>query len=208
MLLILGFCMILPLLCDCNVKVYNDGVEAELDCSPSESGIMNFMFRIEDNKAKYLFTVKQSEEKRFDKYDVTTDQKGNIKMKIKSFNKSADSGIYICAALNYNKLNFGVSTELKGVTDPTTQPPKIIPVTTPVVETTTKCQCPKKQSPKFSCETWILSSLACGCGFLLLLLICTILYCNRLRTRRCPHHYKRQAHPGPARHTKLPNTHF
>ncbi len=31
----------------------------------------------------------------------------------------------------------------------------------------------------FKCKTWIYSSLASGCGVLLILLIITILYCNR-----------------------------
>ncbi|KAL1253262.1 hypothetical protein QQF64_017955 [Cirrhinus molitorella] len=135
---------------------------------------------------------------------------GKVSLTIQSFKKNTDSGLYTCAAMNNNKLVFGDLNEIKGEPDPITTPPKIAstPPKIATTVTTTKSQCKCKKDPKLSinCETWILSSLASGCGVLLILLIFTILYCNRLRTRRCPHHYKRQ--PRPAGHAKLPNNHF
>lgn len=44
--------------------------------------------------------------------------------------------------------------------------------------------------PRFNCETWILSSLAAGCALLLILLIVTILYCNRKSNPHLLNHTK------------------
>uniref|UniRef100_A0A8D3C2X5 Ig-like domain-containing protein n=1 Tax=Scophthalmus maximus TaxID=52904 RepID=A0A8D3C2X5_SCOMX len=63
--------------------------------------------------------------------------------------------------------------------------------------TTTACACHNSNRqgetglPVF-CSIIILGPLAGGCGLLLLLLIVTTLYCHRIRTRRCPHHYKKK----------------
>lgn len=215
----IGFCVILSLFDGCfsqtqegqeNYK--NEGQKVTVDCDPKQHGVITFWFQINKSGAKCLLTVKGTEEK-FNadkgKYEVNKNApSGKLGLVIKSFMKKTDSGSYTCAAMNSNKLFFGEPIEIKGEPDPTTPPPKINP-TTPKSTTriTTPCKCSTHGSkPSINCETWILSSLACGCGVLLILLISTILYCNRLRTRRCPHHYKRQ--PRPAGHAKLPNNHF
>lgn len=137
-----------------------------------------------------------------------------MRLTIKNFDKKKDSGVYTCAAMNNNMLRFGTHTTINGKPDPTTQPPKKAPAPTKamsdiVATTKTQCACNKKDPKAFlKCETWILSSLASGCGLLLLILVITILYCNRIRTRRCPHHYKRHPQNRSTGHAKLPNSHF
>ncbi|KAK6321018.1 hypothetical protein J4Q44_G00079940 [Coregonus suidteri] len=53
-----------------------------------------------------------------------------------------------------------------------------------------------KVDPSASCDMIVWDPLAAGCGFLFLLLIITVCHCNRIRTKRCPHHYKRQQRMG------------
>ncbi|XP_057215933.1 T-cell surface glycoprotein CD8 alpha chain isoform X2 [Triplophysa rosa] len=179
-----------------------------VDCVPGITGALVFWFRIKGDGPEFLFSSKNKDTKTdVDKKYKVVPSGDMVHLVILSFNKKTDSGVYACAAMNNNKLIFGKHTTVNGEPDPTT-PPKITPAPTkskPAIATT-QCAC-KKTEPKavLNCETWIFSSLAAGCGLLLLLLVITILYCNRLRTRRCPHHYKRQPQNRPAGHAKLPN---
>lgn len=211
----IGFCVSLSLFYGVSADIYKEGAKVRVDCDPKQSGTMTFWFRINSAGADFLFTVKQTDIKgtslNKEKYITTVDNSGKAHLDIKSFDKKTDSGVYTCAAMNNNKLFFGGLTEMKGEPDPTTQPPKAVkPILVTTTQSTTRpispCHC-KKTEPKL-CEIWILSSLASGCALLLILLIVTIFYCNRLRTRRCPHHYKRQPQPRHADHAKLPNNHF
>ncbi|XP_077104210.1 T-cell surface glycoprotein CD8 alpha chain [Siphateles boraxobius] len=211
----IGLCVSLSLFYGVSAEIYKEGAKVRVDCNPKQSGTMTFWLRINSKGADFLFSVKQDTIKenalKTEKYNVKID-KGKAHLDIKSFEKKTDSGVYICANMNNNKLFFGEQTEIQGEPDPTTQPPpketKPISVTTQST-TISQCFCKKaEQKPRIICEIWILSSLASGCALLLILLIATILYCNRLRTRRCPHHYKRQAQPRHAGHAKLPNNHF
>lgn len=121
----------------------------------------------------------------------------NGQLTLKSFNKERDSGLYGCAALyKGNELKFGSVTRLVGE-----EPVKRITeapqpeATTCQLTTSTPCVCTSKEEssdPSMDCSLLILGPLAGGCGLLLLLLVVTILYCNKIRTRRCPHHYKRK----------------
>ncbi|XP_052443799.1 T-cell surface glycoprotein CD8 alpha chain [Carassius gibelio] len=190
-------------------NVYKEGEEVTVNCDTKQPGVITFWFQINKSGLKYLFTVKSTEIKaNADPKKYKVNQNAKVSLAIQSFEKNTDSGFYTCAAMNNNKLFFGGLTEIKGQPDPVSQPPKeetAPPTTTsPVITTKSQCNC-KKTDPKpiINCETWILSSLAAGCGVLLILLIFTILHCNRLRTRRCPHHHKRQ--PRPAGHAKLTN---
>ncbi|GAA6106550.1 T-cell surface glycoprotein CD8 alpha chain [Tachysurus ichikawai] len=136
-------------------------------------------------------------------------------LQLNTFESVKDSGTYSCVFLNKNELHFTCTTKLRGETVPTTIKPKI--PTTPkqaLVATPTaplKCQKnPRENTPVtidvlLGCEQHIFIPLAAGCGFLLLLLLITIVYCNRVRTRRCPHHYKRRPRSRPAGHKTLPN---
>ncbi|KAK6321000.1 hypothetical protein J4Q44_G00079760 [Coregonus suidteri] len=58
-----------------------------------------------------------------------------------------------------------------------------------------------KVDPSASCDLIVWAPLAAGCGFLFLLLIITVCHCNRIRTKRCPHHYKKTAENGSTRAT-------
>ncbi len=77
------------------------------------------MFQINTSGAKYLLTVKGTEEKSNadkNKYSVNTKApSGKLGLTIKSFKKKTDSGLYTCAAMNSNKLFFGEPEEIKGV---------------------------------------------------------------------------------------------
>ncbi|XP_050948570.1 T-cell surface glycoprotein CD8 alpha chain [Labeo rohita] len=209
----LGICVILSLFVGGFANnVYQKGQTVTVNCDPKQSGAITFWFQINTSGAKYLFTVKGKDEKaRADDLKYTVNKNGDkVSLTIQSFEKKTDSGTYTCAAMNSNKLFFGELTEVRGEPDPTTAPKTAVtpPKNTPLLTTTkAQCNCPNKgPKPSINCEIWILSSLASGCVVLLILLIFTILYCNRLRTRRCPHHYKRQQRP--AGHAKLPNNHL
>ncbi|XDV38416.1 hypothetical protein PO909_007831 [Leuciscus waleckii] len=215
----IGFCVSLSLFYGVSAEIYKEGGKVQVNCDVKQSGTMTFWFRINSAGADFLFTVKQEEVKeRASNMKYTTEKTGGkVNLVIKSFEKKTDTGVYTCATMNSNKLFFGGLTEIKGEPDPTTQPPKpanpiLVTTTKPTIKPTTKsttsqCSC-RKEKPGFICEIWILSSLASGCALLLILLIVTILYCNRLRTRRCPHHYKRQPQPRHVGHAKLPNNHI
>ncbi|KAK1901480.1 T-cell surface glycoprotein CD8 alpha chain [Dissostichus eleginoides] len=118
-----------------------------------------------------------------------------------SFNQTRDSGVYSCASLKGSELIFGNPTRLfqekvKVPIEETSQATEQTKCTT-----ASPCVCesgnkPGETSPEMFCSLIILGPLAGGCGLLLLLLIITIVYCNHVRTRRCPHHYKRKQAPG------------
>nr|BAD89376.1 CD8 alpha [Danio rerio] len=210
-----GFCVILSLFYGCSANFHQENSTVAVNCNPKTSGTITFMFQINSTGANCLLIAKQTEVKHnanSKKYSGHIDSNGNLNVKIKSFAKRTDSGLYVCATMNNNKLFFGEVTKIQGVPDPVTQGPKMIQTTLkPVVKTTMikQCVCDKKGAkPMFKCETWIFTSLVGGCGLFLVLLIATIVYCNRLRTRRCPHHYKRQPRGPPAGHAKMPNSHF
>uniref|UniRef100_A0A673IAW8 CD8 alpha n=1 Tax=Sinocyclocheilus rhinocerous TaxID=307959 RepID=A0A673IAW8_9TELE len=206
----IGFCVILSLFDGCfSHTFYREGQEVIIDCDPKQHSVITFWFKINRSGAKHLLTFKG------------TDVKENVDKEKYSLNKNAPSGKVSLYRFHKNEKknskNIGHYSCIHNrfayifVADPATPPPKLDPAppktTTPVITTKAQCKCAKQDpKPSINCETWILSSLASGCGVLLILLIFTILYCNRLRTRRCPHHYKRQ--PRPAGHAKLPNSHF
>lgn len=204
----IGFCVILCLFHGGSAH-YEEGQSVNVHCDPGLPGTLTFWFRVNDDGAKFLFTVKNKDVKASDT-EYTVNPHDKVSLTIQSFKKKTDSGVYTCAAMNSNKLFFGKPSVITGKPDPTTKPPKIASTAPKSLLTTTKsqCLCKKELKPRFNCETWILSSLASGCALLLILLIVTILYCNRLRTRRCPHHYKRQPQTRPAGHAKLPHNHF
>ncbi|XP_068450681.1 T-cell surface glycoprotein CD8 alpha chain [Clinocottus analis] len=138
---------------------------------------------------------------------------GIFTLHLKSFNKARDSGVYTCASLSGGvKLEFGEVTRLVGepveveVAVDAPQPAVTAPST---CTTAAPCVCTGKEkneqgetSPQVFCSPLILGPLAGGCGLLLLSLVISTLYCNHMRTRRCPHHYKKKRAAAPGKQMK------
>ncbi|KAM9362214.1 T-cell surface glycoprotein CD8 alpha chain, partial [Symphorus nematophorus] len=123
---------------------------------------------------------------------------------LKSFEKAKDSGIYCCASLIKGiELKFGEVTRLVAEKVEVAPPIPTTSTKQSTCTTATPCVCdnnnkPGETSPFMFCTPIILGPLVGGCGLLLLLLIITTVYCHKIRTRRCPHHYKRQQRTMPA----------
>ncbi|KAF1391335.1 hypothetical protein PFLUV_G00041050 [Perca fluviatilis] len=122
---------------------------------------------------------------------------------LKSFNKTQDSGAYSCASLKGSVLHFGVTTRLVGekAEVAVVEAPQATTTEQNLCTTAATCVCNNineqgETSPQMFCTPIILGPLAGGCGLLLLLLIITTVYCNHIRTRRCPHHHKRKRRSG------------
>uniref|UniRef100_A0A3P9H8E7 Ig-like domain-containing protein n=1 Tax=Oryzias latipes TaxID=8090 RepID=A0A3P9H8E7_ORYLA len=189
-------------------RTIQEGFPVDFKCQISE-GTMVFWFRMLDgSNMEFIASFSNTGiEKKFeqqyknlfshakkDTYSILT---------LKSFSAPRDSGAYVCAALvKGNMLNFGEVERVHGEKKrETTKAPLMIfthpPTTVSTRASTRSCACShmpaaEKTKPLLPCDPLILGSLAGGCGLLLLLLIIITLYCNRLRTRRCPHHYKRK----------------
>ncbi|XP_021176261.2 T-cell surface glycoprotein CD8 alpha chain isoform X1 [Fundulus heteroclitus] len=185
------------------VKDVNEGDPVDINCKLPDTGTIVFWFRAVDGAEMELIgsfsTNGQPKAPRdnFNRDFSLKKQMNDFVLTVKSFKKRTDSGLYSCAALTGgNKLTFGPVTQLRGKPKPTTPPPPPPrDVTTRQMSTTPKnCLCNDKSTavPFMFCSPIVLGSLAGGCGLLLLLLIITVLYCNNIRTRRCPHHYKRK----------------
>uniref|UniRef100_A0A1A7XBL6 CD8 antigen, alpha polypeptide n=2 Tax=Iconisemion striatum TaxID=60296 RepID=A0A1A7XBL6_9TELE len=192
MLLILLFCQ---KFISADKVIVKDGADASVLCDPKEKNTI-FWFRVLDGSnmefiASFSSTgMKKSVIEGFDtKYKMANEKT----LVIKSFSNKDDSGMYGCAALyKGNELKFGPITRVgEAKTEPVTIPAVL--TTTQTKPTTKPCKCTeKKPGLSMFCNPIILGSLAGGCGLLLLLLIIITLYCNKMRTRRCPHHYKRK----------------
>ncbi|XP_076850988.1 T-cell surface glycoprotein CD8 alpha chain [Brachyhypopomus gauderio] len=192
-------------------KEVENGKNEVITCeTPKEQG--TFWFRMPDG-AKFNFIAYVSATQNQHNNDKYSIDKNKNTLTIKNFNKTRDSGLYSCVSVNRNALRFGEVSRLHGPPDPT---PTLKPITTAAKtteRTTTPCSnINEVKSPSdvlgLPCELHVLVPLVVGNGLLLLLLVITILYCNRIRTRRCPHHYKRRPRDRPAGHNALPNQHI
>ncbi|XP_063331073.1 T-cell surface glycoprotein CD8 alpha chain [Pelmatolapia mariae] len=134
----------------------------------------------------------------------------NDRLTLRSFKKT-DTGQYGCATLYQGtKMDFGDVTQISAekTVVKTEAPPTC--TTTQSVPKITTCACEGKKggeweySSAITCSPIMLGALAGGCGLFLLLLIITILYCNRIRTRRCPHHHKRRPRTAPPAKEAMP----
>ncbi|XP_026163527.1 T-cell surface glycoprotein CD8 alpha chain [Mastacembelus armatus] len=185
-------------------KRVKDGEGAEITCNPKEQGTMVIWFRVLDHSGmEFIGSFSNSglkKSKEIHQKFSETKMSQHILM-LKSFSKAEDSGTYTCASFKDNKLNFGEITRLVGEkVKETLRSPPATPTKPNLQTTTMPCVCNTinekvETSPDLFCTPLILGPLAGGCGLLLLLLIIITLYCNRIRTRRCPHHYKRKPRP-------------
>ncbi|XP_037535029.1 T-cell surface glycoprotein CD8 alpha chain [Nematolebias whitei] len=173
-----------------------EGEEVSVKCSPQSPGTMVIWFRVLDGSGMEFIAssgssahIKQAGTNFYKLFKLSDSRT----LTLKSFSRS-DGGIYSCASLvGGNKLDFGEVTKLQlseGTKNATVAP---APRTTTQTSTPANtCLCTKKTESPMFCAPIVLAPLAGGCGLLLLLLIVTSVYCNRMRTRRCPHHYKRR----------------
>uniref|UniRef100_A0A3B4EIL6 Ig-like domain-containing protein n=1 Tax=Pygocentrus nattereri TaxID=42514 RepID=A0A3B4EIL6_PYGNA len=125
------------------------------------SGQTVWWFRLKNNSVlEFIASFTSSGDKKAGDMDSKFDpqkMKSSKRLTLKGFKKETDSGSYSCASINNNKLNFGPVTSLQGT------PGDEKPVS----------------AVTLGCELVILIPLAAGSGLLLILLIITILYCNR-----------------------------
>lgn len=204
LLLILMFYPNIPSAAD--IKDVKEGDDVTIKCEPTKEKVnIVFWFRVVNNSQMELigsFAPNTGQLKiggpSYQKNLFVSKSGEAFVLSVKSFNKREDSGTYTCASLvSGNTLSFGPVTVLQekkeAALEKATAPPAIQVSSTAQTSTTPKsCFCNDRSGPSMFCAPIILGPLAGGCGLLLLLLIITILYCNKIRTRRCPHHYKKK----------------
>ncbi|XP_059926164.1 T-cell surface glycoprotein CD8 alpha chain [Gadus macrocephalus] len=176
-----------------------EGEKVQIHCKPPKASPTIMWLRVVDNGVEFIASYHSSgmikKESMLDK-EIYSDSKMRTEkiLSIKKFNSQRDRGVYTCAGLTSNVLTIGNVTRLQRVVSVT--PAAAVPAAnTKTPSTPMVCTCNIKTEEVLSiwdCSPIILGSLACGYGFIILLFVITIVYCNRIRTRRCPHHYKRQ----------------
>ncbi|KAI1904643.1 hypothetical protein AGOR_G00007800 [Albula goreensis] len=184
---------------DTTTKSFAENTQVELECDPPKKGSTTYWFRLRDSGIEFLATYTSSGFFKIepDKNIFGTGKIAKNILIIKEFQKERDSGVYSCASMNSNRLNFGEATRIQGHPEPTpttkTTTMKLPKPTTVTCPSITGCDCKnsKVSPPAIDCNLMIYAPLAGGCGLFCLILIITICYCNRLRKKRCPHHYKR-----------------
>ncbi|XP_062868157.1 T-cell surface glycoprotein CD8 alpha chain [Trichomycterus rosablanca] len=194
-------------------RIVKEGESTDIQCDTRQEKMVSWFRMSENGPVNFIASFSNGALKSGISTKFTLNGK---RLTIVKFEKKDDAGAYSCVSINNNQLFFGEVTHLSGEPEPkkitrapiTTAPPN--PVT---IKTTTVACKPKetkldvKLDVKLGCELQIFIPLAAGCGVLFFLLLITILYCNHIRTRRCPHHYKRQPRSLPAGHKPLPNPH-
>ncbi|XP_044204390.1 T-cell surface glycoprotein CD8 alpha chain isoform X1 [Thunnus albacares] len=181
-----------------NVKTLEEGASADIKCDPNAGQSIVIWYRMLDtSRMEFIGSFTNGIEKTQPSSNFTYSKIDSNTITLTSFNKIKDSGTYTCAAFKSNRLIFGQVTRLQGVeTAVATKAPPT--TTTKQLTTTTPCACNGKNKKVVEtslseiCSPIILGPLAGSCGLLLLLLIIISVYCSRIRTRRCPHHYKRK----------------
>ncbi|KAM7401764.1 hypothetical protein PAMP_017052 [Pampus punctatissimus] len=178
-----------------------DGDQVDIKCAPAGSSTTILWVRVLDaSGVEFLGSFSNTGMRKSTISSFFTDSKmsHNI-LTLKSF-KSTDIGTYTCAAFKNNELIFGKVTRLVGEKSKiVTKAPPTTPHKQNQPKTTTACNCESIIHKQVEveglyalCSPIILGPLAGGCGLLLLLLIIISVYCNQIRTRRCPHHHKRK----------------
>lgn len=180
-----------------------EGHLVEIKCIPSEKSSFVIWFRVLDTSGMEFigsFTANGMVKSTYISSRFTYTKIDQHIISLKKFNSVFDSGTYSCASFKNNELHFGEVTRLTGekAETKTTAPPTITdkPNQPPVCDCKGKTKQNYKHAvetgPRTECSLIILGPLAGSCGLLLLLLIIISVYCNQIRTRRCPHHYKRK----------------
>ncbi|XP_019736542.1 T-cell surface glycoprotein CD8 alpha chain isoform X1 [Hippocampus comes] len=175
------------------VQKIKEGLKVELNCRPSEVTAIIVWFRVLNKSGiEFLatFSTNGMVKSQSDSFTSTFSDmriRDNVLI-IKSFNKGRDSGIYSCASMRSNELHFGDITRLVG--DEAAAPPVTYNPSTSALPCS--CENVTMQDEFILCNPIILIPLAGICGLLLLLILIIVVYCNRMRTRRCPHHYKKR----------------
>ncbi|XP_035486659.1 T-cell surface glycoprotein CD8 alpha chain [Scophthalmus maximus] len=184
-------------------RVVKEGETVEIKCKLAEMLSMVIWFRVLDHSGMEFIAsfsrdgTKKSPTPLSPNFSLLKMDKQILTLN--SFKKARDGGVYACATIKSNELKFGEVTRLIGENkvEVTTRSPLAATSAQTLGPTTTACACHNSNRqgetglPVF-CSIIILGPLAGGCGLLLLLLIVTTLYCHRIRTRRCPHHYKKK----------------
>ncbi|XP_072288355.1 T-cell surface glycoprotein CD8 alpha chain [Eucyclogobius newberryi] len=195
------------------VRQVREGQRVEISCRVTDSGPSVVWFRVLDASGMHhiasITSMNPAVKKEGDGFKslFDTSKISSHVLVLKAFS-SSDAGTYSCLSMN-KEMKFGPVTRLH--TEPpaggTTSTKKTTPTTRPLTPEPCSCPTPAAVAPTH-CSVLILAPLAGGCGLLLLILLCTVLYCNSVRTRRCPHHYRRKPRAAaPDKHFKT-NTHF
>lgn len=171
------------------------GVKVDIQCDPPKSGSSTVVWlRVVNNNVEFIGSFQGGIERKLPDTKVYSSSRmsPDRTLRLKSFDAARDSGLYVCASVVGSNLIFGKVTRLIG-----TAPVKPAPTTKPdgLPITPTVCTCDIKAEEAMAplvCAPLVLWAFVGGCGLLLLALLSTIVYCTRIRTRRCPHHYKRQ----------------
>ncbi|XP_037108166.1 T-cell surface glycoprotein CD8 alpha chain [Syngnathus acus] len=172
-----------------------EGQKVEIQCSPSESGSVVMWFRVSDKyNIDFLASfsnngVLKSEKNSFS--SIFKRKPNEDVISLNSFNKGRDSGLYICASLKSGELIFGDVTRLTGEIVEASAAPTLKP-NPPMSVSPCASVDATKRGDSMLCNPIILIPLLGSCALLLLIIVIIIVYCNRMRTRRCPHHYKKR----------------
>ncbi|XP_054640443.1 T-cell surface glycoprotein CD8 alpha chain [Dunckerocampus dactyliophorus] len=180
------------------VHTVKEGQPFDITCKPSEMGSMTIWFRVRDTSGvEFIASFSNHGMIKAEGVSYTSTFSGskmpdNI-MTLTSFSKGRDSGLYGCASLKNNQLLFGDVTRLAGV-EAATKAAVAPTVKVHPSMTSLPCVCERvaRKGDALPCSPIILIPLAGSCGLLLLIVLIVIVYCNQVRTRRCPHHYKRR----------------
>uniref|UniRef100_UPI0037E75A8F T-cell surface glycoprotein CD8 alpha chain n=1 Tax=Semicossyphus pulcher TaxID=241346 RepID=UPI0037E75A8F len=179
-----------------NIK---DGQRVEIKCNPTEKGTTVIWFRVLSSPGiEFIASFDFKGAPKTSLAPIFSHEKSaQFILILKSFNKDRDSGFYSCVSQKSSEVKFGQVTQLAGEkVEVATKAPLRTTTATPCT-TAAPCVCGHnieqgETSLLLLCSPVILGPLVGGCGFLLLLLVVTTLYCNKIRTRRCPHHYNRK----------------
>uniref|UniRef100_A0AAY4AC67 Immunoglobulin domain-containing protein n=1 Tax=Denticeps clupeoides TaxID=299321 RepID=A0AAY4AC67_9TELE len=172
----------------------SEGSDVEISCDKDIASLLHW-FRVTDaGGVEFLLSFKGDEVKVQSLPSNIEPKGGGRSLVVRDFRRRRDGGSYTCTRINNNQLEFGRVTVLEPPpvqTICTTRPTTVKTVAAP------PCEFPDKKGSFSSvsygrCEIHIFSSLVAASGLLLMVLIATIIYCSKMRTRRCPHHYRKQ----------------